>query len=198
MKTMQPATRDENGFTGLEAALVFIAFVIVAAVLSYVVLGAGFFTAQKSQQVIGSGVTQVASNLMVKGNIYVMTPDGVNNTIQFDIALAAGVFPVDVDKLLITMSTPSSAPEVMEPNHIPGDLYPAPGYWAVYMQEPAPQGNSILNEGETFTIHLTPPADMPLSPGTQFNIELKPEYGAALQIVRTIPAGETGRVKILY
>jgi flagellin-like protein len=31
------------GFTGLEAAIVLIAFVVVAAVFSYVVLGAGFF-----------------------------------------------------------------------------------------------------------------------------------------------------------
>ena len=32
----------EEGFTGLEAAIVLIAFVVVAAVFSYVVLGAGF------------------------------------------------------------------------------------------------------------------------------------------------------------
>ena len=42
----------DEGFTGLEAAIVLIAFVVVAAVFSYVVLGAGFFTTQKAQQVI--------------------------------------------------------------------------------------------------------------------------------------------------
>ncbi|MEM3699066.1 MAG: archaellin/type IV pilin N-terminal domain-containing protein, partial [Archaeoglobaceae archaeon] len=44
--------RDEKGFTGLEAAIVLIAFVVVAAVFSYVMLGAGFFTTQKSKQVV--------------------------------------------------------------------------------------------------------------------------------------------------
>ena len=34
----------EEGFTGHEAAIVLIAFVVVAAVFSYVVLGARFFT----------------------------------------------------------------------------------------------------------------------------------------------------------
>jgi flagellin FlaB len=47
--------RNNDAFTGLEAAIVLIAFVIVAAVSAYVVLGAGFITMQKSQEVIYSG-----------------------------------------------------------------------------------------------------------------------------------------------
>ena len=39
---------NEEGFTGLEAAIVLIAFIVVASVFSYVVLGAGFFTTQKA------------------------------------------------------------------------------------------------------------------------------------------------------
>ena len=39
---------NEDAFTGLEAAIVLIAFVVVASVFSYVVLGAGFFTTQKA------------------------------------------------------------------------------------------------------------------------------------------------------
>jgi len=52
--------RKDDGFTGLEAAIVLIAFVVVAAVFSYVVLGAGFFTTQKSQQVVHSSVAQAS------------------------------------------------------------------------------------------------------------------------------------------
>ncbi|MEA3282061.1 MAG: archaellin/type IV pilin N-terminal domain-containing protein, partial [Euryarchaeota archaeon] len=43
--------KDERAFTGLEAAIVLTAFVVVAAVFSYVVLGAGFFTSEKSKEV---------------------------------------------------------------------------------------------------------------------------------------------------
>ncbi len=43
---------SEEAFTGLEAAIVLIAFVVVAAVFSYVILGAGFFTTQKSHEVV--------------------------------------------------------------------------------------------------------------------------------------------------
>ena len=55
--------KDEKGFTGLEAAIVLIAFVVVAAVFSYVMLGAGFFTTQKSQEVVHTGVTQASSSV---------------------------------------------------------------------------------------------------------------------------------------
>jgi flagellin FlaB len=39
---------SHDAFTGLEAAIVLIAFVVVAAVFAYVILGAGFFTTQKA------------------------------------------------------------------------------------------------------------------------------------------------------
>jgi len=50
--------RNEKGFTGLEAAIVLIAFVTVAAVFSYILLGAGFFATQKSQEVVHTGVSR--------------------------------------------------------------------------------------------------------------------------------------------
>jgi len=60
---MRTIMKNEDGFTGLEAAIVLIAFIVVAAVFSYVILGAGFFTTQKSQEVVHTGVTQASSSL---------------------------------------------------------------------------------------------------------------------------------------
>ena len=100
----------EDAFTGLEAAIVFIAFVVVAAVFSYIVLSAGFFTTQKSQEVIHAGVTEAVSNIVLDGDVYLTLPDGVSQVIQFDITPAAGNSPVDVDKLQIMMSTHNSNP----------------------------------------------------------------------------------------
>ena len=105
--------RNEDGFTGLEAAIVLIAFVVVAAVFSYVVLGAGFFTTQKSQQVVHAGVTQAASNIVVKGNVYgIVTMMRIRrlDKLQFDFGLAAGGLPVDVSKITMTWSTANVTP----------------------------------------------------------------------------------------
>ncbi|MEM0353557.1 MAG: archaellin/type IV pilin N-terminal domain-containing protein, partial [Archaeoglobaceae archaeon] len=69
--------RDEKGFTGLEAAIVLIAFVVVAAVFSYVMLGAGFYTTQKSKQVVDTGVKQASSSLTLDGQyIYLISGEG--------------------------------------------------------------------------------------------------------------------------
>jgi len=62
--------KKETAFSGLEAAIVLIAFVVVAAVFSYVMLGAGFFATQKSQEVTYSGIKQSTSNLVLDGQIY--------------------------------------------------------------------------------------------------------------------------------
>ena len=66
---MSKLTKNEDAFTGLEAAIVLIAFVVVAAVFSYVVLGAGFFTTQKSQEVVHSSVAQTSSSMEVVGDV---------------------------------------------------------------------------------------------------------------------------------
>ncbi|MFA7695154.1 MAG: archaellin/type IV pilin N-terminal domain-containing protein, partial [Methanoregula sp.] len=67
---MSSLKNNDEGFTGLEAAIVLIAFVVVAAVFSYVVLGAGFFTTQKAQETVHTSVQQASSTLEIVGNVY--------------------------------------------------------------------------------------------------------------------------------
>ena len=62
-------SRKRKGFTGLEAAIVLTAFVVVAAVFSYVVLNAGFFTTQKSKEVVHTGVEQATSSAELAGDV---------------------------------------------------------------------------------------------------------------------------------
>ena len=52
----------EAGFTGLEAAIVLIAFVVVASIFSYTVLAAGFHFSGESQSVIHQGIQQAGSS----------------------------------------------------------------------------------------------------------------------------------------
>jgi hypothetical protein len=61
--------RNEDAFTGLEAAIVLIAFIVVAAVFSYVMLGAGFFATGEAQRAVGTGVAQASSNLELSGPV---------------------------------------------------------------------------------------------------------------------------------
>jgi len=61
--------RDKRGFTGLEAAIVLTAFIVVAAVFSYMVLGAGFFSTEKAKSVIHTGVEKATSSAEVTGDV---------------------------------------------------------------------------------------------------------------------------------
>lgn len=100
--------KDKKGFTGLEAAIVLIAFVTVAAVFSYVMLGAGFFTAQKGKQSVDTGVKQASSSLELDGQyIYLEAnktgSDGDVKKIFFYVTLSAGGTPIDLDKTVLAI-----------------------------------------------------------------------------------------------
>lgn len=111
--------KDKRGFTGLEAAIVLTAFVVVAAVFSYVVLNAGFFTSSKSKEVVHTGIEQVTTSVELTGNVighgwaynatdttyYPNNLDSTNMTVvELYISLAAGQNPVDLDKLTISFT----------------------------------------------------------------------------------------------
>jgi len=49
-------SRDQQGLTGLSAAIILIAFVIVAAVFAYVVLSAGLFSSQEVKAAVNTGL----------------------------------------------------------------------------------------------------------------------------------------------
>ena len=203
---MKRVIRNEDAFTGLEAAIVLIAFVVVAAVFSYVVLGAGFFTTQKSQEVVHSGVTQASSNIVVKGEVY-----GINTTIddgiefiRFNIGLAAGGTPVDVTMMSMTFSTATGTPYTVPFNESIGQGgaadYPTAkdGKWKIFeiqTSDPAGVTDGTLNYGETFTLYFAPLESIP--PREHFLLELQPEVGAALGIDRTVPPSITNTT-LLY
>jgi flagellin FlaB len=109
---MNSSKRNDEGFTGLEAAIVLIAFVVVAAVFSYVVLGAGFFTTQKAQETVYQGVAQASSNIQMTGQVYgiATNPTTGVDSIQFTIGLAPGSPTLDLSLMKVVFSTPTTSP----------------------------------------------------------------------------------------
>jgi len=193
---MKRVIRNEDAFTGLEAAIVLIAFVVVAAVFSYVVLGAGFFTTQKSQEVVHSGVTQAASNIVVKGEVYgISATEGRVDKLRFDVGLAAGGLPVDMARSSLVLSTTQNV-STLNYNTAATET-PGAGNWSISAKSYGATSDTLLQSDESFTIIVQPPTSIPLWNRTIFNLEIKPEVGASLGIQRTIPAGVTN-VTLLY
>jgi len=184
---MSRLIRNEEGFTGLEAAIVLIAFVVVAAVFSYVMLGAGFFATGEAQRTVHTGVSQATSNLEVSGPV-VVKATGTNNLseISFLLQLAAGGAPVDMEKVTFTVSTANKM-AIFTYENVSKEWY-LDG--VEQTTSSTPPKNDMLDTFEMVKITINGSTTLPLpeiGPNDPFTVEVKPDIGAALPINRIAP-----------
>jgi flagellin FlaB len=169
-----------DAFTGLEAAIVLIAFVVVAAVFAYVVLGAGFFTTQKAQETIHKSVEQSTSNLLLIGNVYGLSQDNANITeIKFSIGLAPGAPAIDLKKLNIVFSTPNTPPVILTLGNTSTQT--------VFTAREGGAGPGLSSMAQNQQIEIAFNVT-PVPANTQVTIEIKPGVGAALPFSKITPA----------
>jgi len=211
----------DEGFTGLEAAIVLIAFVVVAAVFSYVVLGAGFFTTQKAQQVIYTSVDQASSSVEIMGDVY-----GINFStspqsykyIRFTVGLTSGGSPVDFSQTTMAFSSQKYdgveylknvylSPDNKVPYTDPEDLTQSnienavgttgDGKWGVLLINNGVEGaNDLLLENqEQFVIYARPSHGVEAN--EKFNLEISPAVGTSYVVARKAPA-RIAKVDALY
>ena len=65
--TARRRATGEAGITGLETAIILIAFVVVASVFAYTVLSAGIFSSEKSKEIVHSALDEVRSTVVLRG-----------------------------------------------------------------------------------------------------------------------------------
>jgi flagellin FlaB len=192
---MNSLKRNDEGFTGLEAAIVLIAFVVVAAVFSYVVLGAGFFTTQKAQETVYQGVAQASSNIQMTGQVYGLASvptTGVDN-ITFTLGLAPGSPTLDLTMMKIIFSTPGTSPQTLTWS---GAATPTSGLFTV---------NETLTTGTQYGIQSLKAQNQtqirfgvaPVEKNTVMNFEIRPSVGASLPFSKTTPPALTN-TNVLY
>ena len=63
--------RQKRGIVGLEAAIVLIAFVIIAAAFSFMVVNQGLFATERGKAVVQEGLQQASTPLSMDGTIFV-------------------------------------------------------------------------------------------------------------------------------
>jgi flagellin FlaB len=113
IKTLRRFARNKKAISGLETAIVLIAFVIVASAFAYAVLNMGFLATQKSQQVVLGGLQAASSALVVDGPVYGYStnpgPDGVMTSVIFWLKTASAATSVDlnINKTTIGFENPS-------------------------------------------------------------------------------------------
>jgi flagellin FlaB len=185
---MKAFSGSEEAFTGLEAAIVLIAFVVVAAVFAYVVLGAGFFTTQKSQEVVHTGVEAASANIEILGDVYGRQNATLLNSIgflNFTVGLAAGGTSIDMDRIAIVYSNASGRWEITQTAAMYGT--PQAQYWTIIDIDNG-DTDSLMEAGEHVDIAVALKGPWNIVPNDPFTVEVQPGVGAALSIKRKGPA----------
>jgi len=180
-KSIDRMHKDQRGITGLETAIILIAFVVVAAVFAYTVLSAGIFTTQKAQESVYTGLEEVEATLQIKGSVIATANStGANGTVDDITFTVEGA----MEGLAIDFTEPTDNVVVisyLDSTQVSRDLD-----WSV-AKVGSTDDDDLLEGDEKFelTVDLT---DLSLGPDTTFSVEVKPPTGAVLVIERTTPA----------
>ncbi len=183
MRLFGRATHGEDGITGLETAIILIAFVVVATVFAFVVLSTGLFSSERGKEAVYSGLAKTEGSLELRGSVIANTDGTIVDNIVFDLANAAAGEPVNLDpaatsnKMVIAYRDAST--------NIPSIDWSVT--WLVPATPVANQGN-LLSEGKLAEIKVDVTAQN-LGPNQPFVIEVKPPLGGTMVIARTTPAG---------
>jgi flagellin FlaB len=174
--------REEAGITALETAIILIAFVVVASVFAFTILSAGTFSTERGKEAIFAGLSEVQSSMEVKGSVIARSSitgtTGSIDSIVFTIANAVGGEPInldDTDRVVVIGYRDATTIT----NNLDWTLH-----WLVKSDT-----DDLLEGGELAEITV-PIADagITLRTNTDFDIEIKPQAGAVLNIQRTTPA----------
>ena len=172
----------EDGITGLETAIILIAFVIVASVFAFVVLSTGLFSAERGKETVFAGLEKARGNLEVRGALTVIDADsngaiGSTDEIVFNVALAAGGFPISLD--------PAAYTNTVVINWI--DAQDRIADTAFTVNWILTDGDTLLETGELAEITVSPPTGSSLDTNEIFTLEVVPPSGGTLLINRTMP-----------
>ncbi len=99
LKKARPLWGDQGGITGLETAIVLIAFVVVSSVFAFAALSTGLFTTDRAKETIHAGLSQARSTMEMRGSILAEASTGTTGAVvrlRFQIANAAAGEPIDM------------------------------------------------------------------------------------------------------
>jgi flagellin FlaB len=176
---------DDRGITGLETAIILIAFVVVASVFAYSVLSAGIFSSQQGQEAIYAGLAETRATMEVKGDMFAYgnTTTGKITAVTVTLTNTLGGQAIDLTPNPTGNETHTTIISYTDSNQHVADMP-----WTVSWIGKN-NGDKSLDQDEQAVIRINL-SGLNLIPGPydQFTIEIKPIVGAPLILNRTLPA----------
>jgi len=196
--------RSKRGIVGIEAAIVLIAFIIIAAALSYVVVNMGFYTTQKTKETMQTGLDESLSALQLDGVVTAKTNETSSDILYvlIPVKLSAGKASIDLKNesvivsvylsnatlLNIYQGVESVASTTWDSLNSTLELSDNQAKFAIYNND----ADDVLesNEKAFLMIRLdSTSADGMLAEYKTVKVEVRTAKGAALTVVRTAPGG---------
>jgi len=196
---MRCIRKNKRGIVGIEAAIVLIAFVVIAAALAYVVINMGFYSAQTAKSTIDKGIQEATSALELDGFVPGLTDTGGNVTyLAIPLKLAVGQEQVDMASNTVVVAVQGGnfslaniySGAVNATNKDVSDLW--------NQMTSAPNATSFIYNSQVSTVlQQNAKAYMVIYLGTTYGleaytkvkVEIRTSRGAALMIQREIPGG---------
>jgi flagellin FlaB len=199
--------RWQRGITGLETAIILIAFVVVAAVFAYTALSAGLFSTQKGQEAVYSGLREAQSSLELRGSVTAIanTAGGSVQQVEFTVSNVLHGEAIDFTEPTDPATATGRANQTTKTNKVVInyiDEYQTVNdlWWEVTKLGNA-DADYLLESNEKFKITIggssngTPPGNLinalstqNLDENTRFSLIVQTPVGAVLEIQRTTPA----------
>ena len=175
--------REERGITGLETAIILIAFVVVATIFAFVVLTTGIFSAERGKETVFAGLQKARGTMEVRGGIVASASGSplAINAIFFTVATTAGGESIPLNPDADTNRTVVAYRDSdVTDNDVP---YTAPDLVG--------DGDTLLEPGEVKLINIATSGITPapsLAANERFTLEVETPVGAVLDITRQLPA----------
>jgi flagellin FlaB len=176
--------RDERGITGLETAIILIAFVIVATVFAFVVLTTGVFSSERGKETVFAGLQKARGTMEVRGGVVVSatgTPLAVDDIILI-VGNTAGGESIPLDP---TATNNRTVVAYRDADTIDNDV-------TYTVTTVVGDGDTLLEPGEVMIITIDVTTGISPAPSMdandRFTLELQTPVGAVLDSTRRLPA----------
>jgi len=187
--------QKREALTGMEAAIVLIAFIIVASVFSCVTLHAGTLATRDGERAVHDGIRTAACGMQVHGSVF-----GLNLMHQdperlecflVPVQLAPGASAVDMSSVSVRITCEASCTELRRADPLM-DAMPSYGEWSIQRASNS-DGDLLLESGELFLLNISPISNRGYRVNRKITIEITPAGGVPLRVTRMVP-GSISRI----
>lgn len=169
--------QGQRGITGLETAIILIAFVVVASVFAFAVLTTGLLSSDKARDATLSALEETESTLALRGAVVgVSNPGNTSLTnVRFQVnSVSRGSLELSATSTIFSYQDNDQFMNV-----------PAANWTATWLIGTGP----LVDPGEAVDIDVDLTSLSPLlGASKEFTVQIKPAKGAVLIVNRTTPA----------